>query len=287
MITATQHKINDLLEEFVKHLIMQRYANATVKAYKLSLAKFLYAFRRYDLATVDEQNIFNYINHLISNESISPSFQKQILSAIDKFYKFKYHKSLALKSLYPKRKSKSLPKYLSQSDIKKILNKIDNIKHKCIVKLLYGSGLRSQELLDLKISDIDAETMVLNIRNSKGAKDRFVMLSQDVLIELRHYYKKYKPKDFLFEGQTGGKYSAKSVQNIVRKSAVRAGITKRVTPHMLRHSFATHLVENGVDIRYVQELLGHTSIKTTQIYTHITDATKSKIKSPLDLLYTR
>jgi site-specific recombinase XerD len=159
-----------------------------------------------------------------------------------------------------------------------------NQKHKCIIKLLYGCGLRLSELLNLKITDIDSGNMVVHIQNSKGNKDRVVMLSNQLLQDLREYFLVYKPKEYLIEGQGGGIYSEKSVQNVVKDAAKRAGIKKQVTPHVLRHSFATHLLENGTDIRYIQQLLGHSSIKTTEIYTHITDISKSKIKSPLDYL---
>ena len=148
---------------------------------------------------------------------------------------------------------------------------IDNPKNACIVKLLYGCGLRLNELLHLKISDIDSENMLIHIRLSKGNKDRVVMLPSTLLLELRNYYKVCYPKDYLFEGQDGGMYSAKSVQTIVKTAATKAGITKPISPHILRYSFATHLLENGTDIRYIQQLLGHNSVKTTEIYTHISD----------------
>lgn len=144
--------------------------------------------------------------------------------------------------------------------------------------------MRVSEVLNLKITDIDSSQMRILIRGAKGNKDRSVMLSEQLLEDLRTYFKQYKPESYLFEGQHKAMYSAKSIQNIVKKAAKRAGIRKTATPHILRHSFATHLVENGTDVRYVQELLGHNSIKTTEIYTHITEAGKSKIKSPLDQL---
>ena len=159
-----------------------------------------------------------------------------------------------------------------------------NQKHVCVIKILYGCGLRLSELLHLKLHDIDSERMLIHIRSAKGNKDRVVMLSPGLLEDLRSYFKVYHPKVYLFEGQGGGMYSAKSVQNVVKMAATRASIQKQVTPHILRHSFATHLIENGTGIRYIQKLLGHSSIKTTEIYTHVTDAAKLKIKSPLDLL---
>ena len=212
------------------------------------------------------------------------SHQRMIIASIDKFYKSLYNRKLDIKHLYPSRKSHSLPNYLTKEEVRKLIAKVENIKHRCIIKLLYGSGLRLSELLHLKVSDIDSKSMIIHIRKSKGNKDRVVMLSNSLLQELRIYFKKHKPNDFLFEGQTGGIYSAKSVQMIVKKAASKAGIKKQVTPHTLRHSFATHLLESGTDVRFIQELLGHNSIKTTEIYTHITNISKSKIKSPLDSL---
>ena len=271
-------------QEFAQKLRIQRYASSTVNAYTNCIGKFLKAFHRYDLSTVKEKNIENYIAHLIKTEQISDSYQKQILGSIGKFYQLLYNKELNLNYLYPKRKKSPLPKYITQEEVKKMLDTITNLKHLCIVKLLYGAGLRLSEVLSLKLEDIDSRNLLINIRNSKGRKDRSVMLSDRLLTDLRNYFKEYEPKEYLFEGQKNAKYSTTSVQNIVKNAAKRAGIKKTVTPHILRHSFATHLVESGTDIRYVQELLGHNSIKTTELYTHITDVGKSKIKSPLDQL---
>ena len=148
--------------------------------------------------------------------------------------------------------------------------------------LIYSAGLRRSELIDLKISDIDSERMVINIIGAKGKKDRVSLLSENILQILRKYYKEYKPQKYLFEGAKGGKYSPTSVANILKKVAVKAGIHKNVTPHMLRHSFATHLLEQGTDLRYIQELLGHNSSKTTEIYTHVSKKAIDKIKNPVD-----
>ncbi|NCC99673.1 MAG: hypothetical protein EOL95_08255, partial [Bacteroidia bacterium] len=147
-----------------------------------------------------------------------------------------------------------------------------------------SGGLRLSELLNIEICDVDSTDMVIHIRMAKGKKDRKVMLSKVLLTDLRTYFKEYQPVKYLFEGQSNEQYSAKSVQNVVKFAAQRAGITRHVTPHTLRHSFATHLLENGTDIRFIQELLGHQSVKTTEIYTHIADISKSAIRSPLDML---
>jgi site-specific recombinase XerD len=149
---------------------------------------------------------------------------------------------------------------------------------------LYSGGLRLSEVINLKITDIDSNLMAITIRQAKGKKDRQVMLSEKFLLCLREYYSKYKPSYYLFEGQNNIQYSGRSIQQIVKESAIKTGINKKVSPHILRHSFATHLLENGTDIRYIQELLGHNHLKTTEIYTHISDVAKNKIKSPLDRL---
>ncbi len=175
-----------------------------------------------------------------------------------------------------------LPKVLSKSEVKRMIENTENIKHKCILALLYSTGLRRSELLSLRLMDIDSERMVINIKGAKGKKDRISLLSNDMLKMLREYYKKYTPKEYLFEGANGKQYSETSVSKILKNAAKRAGIRKNVTPHMLRHSFDTHLLEQGTDLRYIQELLGHKSSKTTEIYTHISIKAIENIKNPLD-----
>jgi len=163
-----------------------------------------------------------------------------------------------------------------------MLEATKNIKHKCIIALLYSSGLRRSELLNLKKGDIDYERMMITVRGGKGNRDRVSLLSETFMKTLIEYIRIYNPKYWFFEGPSKKKYSGSSVLNIVKRAAQRAGIAQKVTPHTLRHSFATHLLEHGTDVRYVQELLGHSSLKTTQIYTQISDASLRKITSPLD-----
>ncbi|QMU63964.1 MAG: tyrosine-type recombinase/integrase [Flavobacteriaceae bacterium] len=273
-----------ILLEFQKKLSLQRYATSSIKSYTNALAKFLIAFGGSPLEKVKEKNIENFLFHLQKTENISSAYQKQILSAIGKYYELFHSKKLDLKYLYPKRKQKSLPKYLTRNEIVRLISACKNIKHKCILKLLYGCGLRVGEVLALRIKDVNSDQMLLHINMAKGNKDRTVKLPKKILYDLRVYYKKYKPKDFLFEGQNKPFYAAKSIQNFIKKYALEAKITKTVTPHMLRHSYATHLVENGIDIRFVKELLGHNSIKTTEIYTHIPDIAKSEFMSPIEHL---
>jgi len=182
------------------------------------------------------------------------------------------------------RKPSVLPTVLSAKEISKILEVTNNLKHKTILVLIYSAGLRLGELVNLEIGDIDSESMKIHIREAKGKKDRYVMLSEKVLQLLREYYRKYKPERYIIEGQNGGKYSPKSVQSVFKRALKKAGIRKKATVHTLRHSFATHLLDEGTDIRYIQELLGHKKLETTQIYTHVSSYSINKIKSPADNL---
>lgn len=279
-------KIDDLIASFEQKLKLQRYSPNSIKNYTSAVRSFLkVALKRFDNpGQLSEDEIEKYVLWKIEKHNISSSYQRLIVASIDKFYQLVLNRNLQVRHLYPSRKEHRLPKYVTVTEVKRMLASVTNLKHGCIIKLLYGCGLRLSELLHLKISDIDSELMLVHIRNSKGNKDRAVMLSPVLLGDLRNYFKAYNPKVYLFEGQSGGMYSEKSVQTVVKAAATKASIQKTVTPHILRHSFATHLLENGTDIRYIQQLLGHSSIKTTEIYTHITDVAKSKIKSPLDLL---
>ena len=173
---------------------------------------------------------------------------------------------------------------MAKQDVIRLINNPTNLKHKTILTGIYSAGLRISEIIKLNVNDIDSNRMIIKIKGAKGYKDREVMLSETFLTLLRQYYKVYRPKEWLFEGQRGGQYSTTSIQKIFKKALKNTNIKQRATVHTLRHSFATHLLENGTDIRFIQEFLGHNSIKTTQIYTHITKNNKSKIKSPLDLL---
>jgi site-specific recombinase XerD len=182
-------------------------------------------------------------------------------------------------------KDKRLPVVLSQEDVSRILSCITNIKHKLILMFVYSAGLRVSEVVKLRFEDIDAERRLIRIRGGKGRKDRYTILSEIALKTFKEYVKKYKPEKWLFPGQKRGKHiTARTVQKILKNACKKTGITKDVTVHSLRHSFATHLLESGVDLRYIQELLGHKSSKTTEIYTHVAMKDLRKIKSPLDLM---
>ncbi len=278
--------IQQWLASFEQKLRLQRYSDASIRNYKSSIYNFLLiAEKKFSHpADLSSNEIEKYVYWLLSTKKIGSSTQRMVVASIDKFYELVVGCPLDIKYLYPKCKEHSLPHYLNKEEVRKLLNSTKNIKHKCILELLYSGGLRLSELLDIRIKDIDSIDMLVHVRMAKGKKDRKVILSKVLLDHLRDYFVEFQPKNYLFEGNNERRYSEKSVQNIVRNTAQKAGIKKRVTPHTLRHSFATHLLEAGTDIRFIQELLGHQSVKTTEIYTHIADISKSKIQNPLDSL---
>jgi len=207
------------------------------------------------------------------------------LSAIKFYYEQILKKGKVLYDLPRPKKEKKLPNILSQSEVLSILDSVDNIKHKSILFLTYSAGLRVGEVVRLKIDDIDSDRMLIHIRQGKGRKDRYTILSEVALDILREYAYIAKPKDWLFPGGKDNDFlTERSVQKIFATACKKANIKKNVSVHSLRHSFATHLLESGTDLRYIQELLGHSSSKTTEIYTHVTQANLSKIRSPLDRL---
>jgi len=277
-------EIHNLISELERKLILQRYSKSSINNYKSAVKSFLeIADNKYDNPNlVSDEDIEKYIHWKIEKYDISASYQRMIVASLDKFYKLIYNRNLNVSHLYPSRKRTSLPKDISPQQVKNMIVNTKNIKHKCIIELLYSCGLRLNELINLKIQHIDSERMRILVENAKGGKDRYVMLSDTLLQDLRKYWDMYRPENYLFQGQNNMKYSDKSVQNVVKNAALKSGIKQKVSPHILRHSFATHLLENGTDIRFIQELLGHKSIKTTEIYTHVTDISKSNIRSPLD-----
>jgi site-specific recombinase XerD len=222
--------------------------------------------------------------YLAEEKQSATSTLNQAINAL----KFYYGTMLKKKFLYEikrPRKDKKLPVVLSKEEVAKILSSVDNIKHKAILMLIYSAGLRVGEVVKLKIEDIDSKRMLIHIKGSKGRKDRYTMLSETALDILRRYWREYKPEKWLFEGARAGRYlSTRTVEKILEHACEKANIRKDVSVHTLRHSFATHLLEGGTDLRYIQELLGHKDSKTTEIYTHVSTKSIGKIKSPLDSL---
>ena len=268
-------------EEFLQKLEIKRYSMNTVCTYVNCFEVFINYYKDVDLLHINENDIRMYLRKLIQ-EGKSDSYLNQAVNAIKFYYEVVLEMPNRFYSIERPRKKKLLPKVISKEEVRSIIDHTNNIKHKCIVSLLYSSGLRRAELLNLKVTDIDSKRMVINVNSGKGNKDRITLLSPSVLSDLRTYYQEWNPKYYLFEGVKGGKYSEQSVLQIIKKASIRAGITKRVSPHILRHSFATHLLESGTDLRYIQVLLGHSSTKTTEIYTQVAVNNIRLIKSPID-----
>nr|WP_297787966.1 tyrosine-type recombinase/integrase [uncultured Allomuricauda sp.] len=222
---------------------------------------------------------FNY--EFIVSEGKSISYQNQCINGIKKYFLFK-NLDIGMLDLIRPKKEKKLPVVLSKEEIRLLIDETLNLKHKTLLSLVYSGGLRIGEAINLKVDDIDSKRMLIHVKSAKGKKDRYTLLSHSFLETLRSYYKQYKPKDYLFEGQKSPTYSASSAQWVLKNAVAKSGIRKKVTLHTLRHSFATHLLENGTDIRYIQELLGHSSPKTTMIYTHVTENSIKNISNPFD-----
>ena len=278
--------IQDYLQRFTERLQIQRYSPSSIKNYNSNLFQFLtIASHKYASAEeIEIAAIEKYIFWKIKKDNISASHQRIILANIAKFYELVIEKRINLKHLYPQRKEHKLPNYLTFDEVKKLIEVTHNLKHKSVIMLLYSGGLRLSEVINLKITDIDSNSMTITIRQTKGKKDRQVMLSEQFLLILRQYFLKYQPSCYLFEGQNNLQYSGRSIQQIVKESAIKTGINKNISPNILRYSFATHLLEAGTNIRSVQQLLGHNHLNTTKIYTQITNIANKKIKSPLDRL---
>ncbi|MDX2445235.1 MAG: tyrosine-type recombinase/integrase [Bacteroidales bacterium] len=283
-VSQLKSEVMSDLEDFRRYLETNRYSKSTIQSYISILHKFFTFHIEKDPAEIEVKDIemFNY--HNIMKLKKSTSFQNQLISAIKKFYENRFHVKLYIGEIERPRKSEPLPKVLSQEDIQKLLSKVYNVKHRAILSLIYSAGLRRSEVLNLRITDVASNRMVLNIRNAKGKKDRIVGLSQKILELLKTYYRKHRPTKYLFEGSEGIKYSAGSVGNIFRRAKRRARITIPGGVHVLRHSFATHLHESGYDIRIIQEILGHKSSKTTEIYTHVSTKSIRNVKSPFENL---
>ncbi|WP_232730379.1 site-specific tyrosine recombinase/integron integrase [Lacinutrix sp. Bg11-31] len=268
-------------EAYLLKLELKRYANSTVKTYVTFFELFINYHNDKELKALDENDIRLFLQHLIQKKH-SNSYVNQAINAIKFYYEVVLGMPNRFYEIERPRKESKLPKVISKEEILSIIENTNNIKHRCIVQLLYGSGLRRSELLNLKLEDIDSKRMLVRVEGSKGNKDRLTLLSKTALIDLRKYYLKYEPKIYLFEGKKGFKYSGASVLKVVKTSAEKARIRTTVTPHVLRHSFATHLLESGTDLRQIQVLLGHGSSKTTEIYTHVATNTFKSIKNPLD-----
>lgn len=271
-------------ETFILKLKELRYSERTIVSYKSCFEEFINYYHDYEIDQIDETMIVNFLRYLVTERRVSISYQNQSINAIKFYFEHVLRGQRKVYRIDRPQADKLLPVVLSEEEVAAILNATPNLKHKAILMTIYSAGLRVGEAVRLRINDIDSKRMQIRVVQSKGRKDRYTLLSKKTLVTLRSYYVPYRPQKWLFEGPDGGPYSDSSIQAILRASVKRAGIKKRVTVHTLRHSFATHLLENGVDLRYIQSLLGHSSSTTTEIYTHVTTKGFDQIVSPLDRL---
>lgn len=268
---------------FSKWLQQKRLSQNTVNTYAETTKLYLRYLQLKNIDEISPRSIEQFNYDFIFKTKKSVSYQNQCISGIKKFLEFK---GLPIEKIDIKRpnKDKKLPNVLSKSEVKAILDVITNLKHKTLLSLVYSAGLRIGEALSLKPNDIDTERGLIHVRTAKGRKDRYTLLSPTLTPLLESYKNHYSPKVFLFEGRSGEAYTQVSARQVLKNALRLAGIKKYATLHTLRHSFATHLLENGTDIRYIQELLGHNSPKTTMIYTHVSSISLSEIRNPFDNL---
>lgn len=271
------------ITKFSEWMRNRRYSESTIKNYTQGIGLFFRFMgnKNPELITNEDLELFNK-DYIISRK-FSASFQSGVINAVKLFFSNRLNRKLEPELIERPKQPRILPHVLSKEEVKKILQAHQNIKHRTMLSLIYACGLRRAELLGLKLEDIDSKRRLLRINRGKGAKDRLVPISDKVVEMLREYYKLEKPSTYLFEGAKAGQpYSAKSLENVLNQAVQKAGLKNKPTLHWLRHSYATHLLESGTDLRYIQELLGHKSSKTTEIYTHVSTKSLQNIKSPFD-----
>jgi len=273
----------EAITKFTLWLRSKRYSEKTIITYCDGLKSFLVFYNKKPIQSITNEDVIIFNNEYIIKNKLSESYQNQIVNAIKLYFKIIRETKIDIEKIHRPKRAKTLPNVLSKEEVKAILEAPTNIKHKMMLSLIYSCGLRSGELLALEPKHIDSKRNIVLLKNSKGKKDRIAPLSPKILELLRSYYLIYKPVKYLFEGNIiGEQYSEKSLQSIIKQSIKKASIKKPVTLHWLRHSYATHLLESGTDLRYIQELLGHSSSKTTEIYTHVSTKNIQQIKSPFD-----
>jgi len=270
--------MQEQLDQAERELKIRNYSQKTVKSYLYGLKEY-FSFKKASLENLNVENIKEFLLRS-EQKGVSAQSRNLFLNAI-KFYYRNVVKDSQKVDIRSAKKSKSLPVVLSRKEIEQILLSTQNAKHKLLLSLAYGAGLRVSEVIAVKVKDVDLDEMTIHIKKAKGQKDRISVLPEKLIDNLRNVIAGRSSNDFVFASERGGKLTARTAQKIFENSLKKAGIKKDATFHSLRHSFATHLLENGVDVRYVQELLGHQNIRTTQRYTQVTNPKLKNIKSPL------
>ncbi|MDR2854497.1 MAG: site-specific integrase [Prevotellaceae bacterium] len=273
-----------LLLRFSNYMKERRYSERTIEHYTERLRIF-FCFCRKNFLEITNEDVDKFNQNYILRNKLSATYQSQFVSALKLFYEKIPRKKLNIGLLERPKRGKYLPEIMTKEDVARLINSTNNLKHRAMLSLIYSCGLRRNELLNMKIADIDSKRNLISIRHAKGDKDRLVPLSPKILEMLREYYKQYKPVTWLFEGQfPDTPYTGISLHNVFTGALKKAGIEGPFSLHTLRHCFATHLLENGVNLRYIQELLGHRYMKTTEIYMHVSAKNVQDIKSPFDNL---
>lgn len=265
-------------------LMLEHKRYTTIKTYKNCLKGLLFYYPDIKPSQITKEQIVQYLLYNIKEKKVSKSTQGQIINALNAFYIRVLNQVEKVQEIERPKKQKKLPNVLSEEEVQRLLKASDNLKHKCMLILIYSAGLRKGELLNLQVNDLNAQRKTLFVKNGKGGKDRYTFYSDTAIKYLEKYLKAYQPKGWLFQGQTGGRYSETSLQKVFQKAKTQSAVNPQITIHGLRHSFATHLVEKGVPLHVVQQLLGHHSIKTTEIYLHISNQYMKELKSPLENL---
>ncbi|MGC1390553.1 MAG: tyrosine-type recombinase/integrase [Bacteroidales bacterium] len=269
----------DLMRRYLDEV---RYSERTNESYLALLELFFKYFSEKDPLDISKEEISEFIYDFIVTKGYSKSYQNQIISAIKTFYRISGRSRIDLELFERPRKSRALPKVFSKEEVQRILNATRNTKHKLLLWIIYSCGLRRSEVINIRLTDLDRDRNVLHIKEGKGKVDRIVPVSKKVWEKIDEYVDGFHPLKYLFEGQHGGRYSVESVYRVFKQALQAAGIKKDVGVHSLRHSYATHLHESGLDIRYIQELLGHRSSRTTEIYTHVSRRNLVIIRSPIE-----
>jgi integrase/recombinase XerD len=269
--------------EFRSWLRSKRYSPSTVKVYIDALKVFLKFHNEVSTADFEEKHLIQFNNDYILASNLSASWQNQAVNAIKLYFSKNHAERMVPELIHRPKTEHKLPHVLSKEEVKQIIQAPDNLKHRMILSVIYACGLRRGELQRIELAHIDRQRMTILIYQSKGKKDRIVPLSPVLLEQIETYYKQHRPAKYLFEGSTRGEpYSDRTMAQILKNALVKVGIKKPVTLHWLRHSYATHLLDKGTDIRFIQELLGHNSTRTTQIYTHVSNRSLQQIISPFD-----
>ena len=271
--------------DFINHLRLNAYSESTIKTYAIELAQWFYALDAVFAFQVTPEDIKSYLLYCINELHLSENQIHSRLNALKYYYEKVLHQEKFFFEIPRPKKKSTLPKVFSQKEIILLFEVTINPKHRMMLKLGYGLGLRVSEIAQLKVTSIDSSRMMVHIENAKGKKDRYVPLPESILLELRAYYIQYKPKVYLFEHNANDPISTRTIQAVFKNAMNKAQINKKVGIHGLRHSYATHLLEQGTDMSFIQKLLGHNHVKTTEVYAKVTNTFLSKVVSPLDTLY--